>query len=1089
MYNRGTAALTNCTVSGNSAGIVGGGMYNGTFGNTTQAATATLTDCTVSGNSAGILGGGVYNSFSSGTSTLGNTIVAGNTASNSGHDAYGTFTSLGHNLIGETDGSGGWVGSDLTGSIASPLNPLLGSLANNGGPTRTMALLPGSPAIDAGNNSLIPSGVTTDQRGFDRIVNGTVDIGAFEFGALPPESIYVLDATAGGALSLSGNATINVSGSVVVDSSSSSAIKASGNAQVTAAAVLVAGGVSRSGNASVTKTGPPGSTGDPLAGLIAPTYSGTPVSEVLSGNSSATISQGVYSQITVSGNAHLIMNPGVYVIEGGGFSVSGNASVSGSGVTIYNTKNSGGTYGSIVLTGNGTLTPATSGQYAGVVIFQDRSNPKAITLSGNVMQGMGGTIYAADAQLVASGNSQIGSASHPVSIVVDTMTLSGNAIANTIGLSAPTGSVAYTPAQIRAAYGINDLSLDGTGQTIAIVDAYDDPSIFLALDAFDTQFGLTSSGPTLYQQYGPASSFLTVLNQNGQATSLPATDPSGAGTDNWEVEEALDVEWVHAMAPGAQIVLVEANSQSLSDLMSGVATAAAQPGVSVVSMSWGFAEGQQVFAADEAMYDSDFQVPGVTFVASTGDYGAADPEYPAYSPNVVSVGGTSLTLNGDNSYNSETGWGYQSASVGAFIGSGGGISQYEPEPAFQQGVQSTGFRTTPDVSLVADPATGAWIADPYNLDPSNPFEVVGGTSLSAPAWAGLLALVNQGSAAAGGSALNSSSPTEAQQALYSLPQNDYNVVSSGTNGYTAGAGYNLVTGLGTPVANLVVSDLVAYQSGTFVASGPTVGALQSTNLVNTGVAGSGTTNVFAVFDSLLDMGNGLGLGQSTVANPATATTLASASAATASQVPSMGFLAQGGHGLGLWTVSVTVTNSGWLGLMPNSPNEVTVIPITAGLGSRQPAGPMARVGVTTASAGHLTPSRRTEPSSALGVIPTRHDAGQLADPMLDDLARDSVLLLSRGRTTGGGTGLPNSWFAGATDTQPGQVEGGPDVPGFAPVSTDDLPGPAPAEQPAGFTARLAAILLAVGYWGHGAMVGTSRKRGAGRPAAKRALRR
>ena len=130
---------------------------------------------------------------------------------------------------------------------------------------------------------------------------------------------------------------------------------------------------------------------------------------------------------------------------------------------------------------------------------------------------------------------------------------------------------------------------------------------------------------------------------------------------------------------------------------------------------------------------ASFNVPGVTFVASTGDYGAADPEYPAFSPNVVAVGGTSLTLNADNSYNSETGWGYYSDAAGAFIGSGGGISLYEPEPAYQQGVQSTGNRTTPDVSLVADPATGAWIADPYNLDPSNPFEVVGGTSLSAPA--------------------------------------------------------------------------------------------------------------------------------------------------------------------------------------------------------------------------------------------------------------------------------------------------------------------------------------------------------------------
>ena len=264
-------------------------------------------------------------------------------------------------------------------------------------------------------------------------------------------------------------------------------------------------------------------------------------------------------------------------------------------------------------------------------------------------------------------------------------------------------------------------------------------------------------------------------------------------------------------SPRRQIILVEANSQSLSDLMASVATAASQPGVSVVSMSWGFAEGQAVFASDEATYDSVFNVPGVTFVASTGDYGAADPEYPAFSPNVVAVGGTSLTLNADNSYNSETGWGYYSDSAGAFIGSGGGISLYEPEPAYQQGVQSTGSRTTPDVSLVADPATGAWIADPYNLDPSNPFEVVGGTSLSAPAWAGLLALVNQGRAAAGESTLNSSSPTDTQQALYMLPQSDYNVITSGNNGYSAGAGYNLVTGLGTPVANLLVPDLVAYQ--------------------------------------------------------------------------------------------------------------------------------------------------------------------------------------------------------------------------------------------------------------------------------------
>ena len=283
--------------------------------------------------------------------------------------------------------------------------------------------------------------------------------------------------------------------------------------------------------------------------------------------------------------------------------------------------------------------------------------------------------------------------------------------------------------------------------------------------------------------------------------------------------------------------------------MAAVGTAAAQPGVSVVSMSWGFPEGQDVFAADEAAYDSTFQVPGVTFVASTGDYGAADPEYPAFSPYVVSVGGTSLSLNADNSYQSETGWGYNSSAAGMFIGSGGGISLYEPEPAYQAGVQSTGSRTTPDVSLVADPATGAWIADPYNLDPSDPFEIVGGTSLSAPAWAGLLALANQGRVAAGQSTLNSASPTEAQQALYSLPQNDYNVIASGTNGYTAHAGYNLVTGLGTPVANHLVSDLVAYAGPGTTYQGPKVAPLQDATRTDTGANNGGPINELNVFDS------------------------------------------------------------------------------------------------------------------------------------------------------------------------------------------------------------------------------------------------
>src|SRR5260221_5428384 len=118
---------------------------------------------------------------------------------------------------------------------------------------------------------------------------------------------------------------------------------------------------------------------------------------------------------------------------------------------------------------------------------------------------------------------------------------------------------------------------------------------------------------------------------------MPAADPNGG----WELETALDVEWAHAMAPGAQIVVVEANSQALADLMAGVVTAANQPGVSVVSMSWGFIEGLDVLAADEALYDGAFTTPAghtpVTFVASTGDFGSAVPEVPAVSPHVVAI--------------------------------------------------------------------------------------------------------------------------------------------------------------------------------------------------------------------------------------------------------------------------------------------------------------------------------------------------------------------------------------------------------------------------------------------------------------------
>src|SRR5262249_10872743 len=162
---------------------------------------------------------------------------------------------------------------------------------------------------------------------------------------------------------------------------------------------------------------------------------------------------------------------------------------------------------------------------------------------------------------------------------------------------------------------------------------------------------------------------------------------------DWSAETSLDVEWAHAVAPGAKILLVEAPSDSINDLMSAINYARQQAGVSVVSMSWGIPEGYLNPSAEKA-YDSYFTTPAghqaITFVAASGDSGAwYGADWPAISPNVLSVGGTTLRITtATGSYGSETAW----------SGSGGGVSTVETEPSYQQGVQSTGRRTGPDVA-------------------------------------------------------------------------------------------------------------------------------------------------------------------------------------------------------------------------------------------------------------------------------------------------------------------------------------------------------------------------------------------------------
>lgn len=353
----------------------------------------------------------------------------------------------------------------------------------------------------------------------------------------------------------------------------------------------------------------------------------------------------------------------------------------------------------------------------------------------------------------------------------------------TLMSTAPTG---ITPAQMRHFYAVDAIRFgstigDGTGQTIAIVDPYDDPNALNDLKSFDATFHLAD----------PQS--FTKVDENG-GTNLPSTDPAGPGSQTWEVEESLDVQWAHAIAPAANLILVEANSSNTSDLFQAVSTAASLPGVVAVSMSFG---GRTSFGASQQ--DSTFTTPaghnGVTFLAATGDNGAPGG-YPAFSPNVVAVGGTQITLGPGGSYGSEVGW----------SGSGGGFSRFEPEPSWQQSVQSSGERSIPDVSMDASPQSGVPIYDSYDFGTGSPWAKVGGTSLATPMWAGLIAIADQGRALAGMSSLDG--PTQTLPRLYNLASADFHDITSGFNGrYSAGPGYDEVTGLGTPVANLLVPDL------------------------------------------------------------------------------------------------------------------------------------------------------------------------------------------------------------------------------------------------------------------------------------------
>ncbi|MDE1764303.1 MAG: hypothetical protein KGH88_08680 [Thaumarchaeota archaeon] len=364
----------------------------------------------------------------------------------------------------------------------------------------------------------------------------------------------------------------------------------------------------------------------------------------------------------------------------------------------------------------------------------------------------------------------------------------------------------YDPQIIWNAYGFKNLTcshtattdwtdpnLCGHGQTIAIVDAYNDPNIASDLQTFDTQFGLPSC---------PAGSCLVKLEPQGNTKT----------NSGWVLETSLDVEWAHAVAPGAKIVLVEAANSYLNNLLSAVDAGVGQ-GAKQLSMSWGGSE-----FSSESSYDYHFNSKTTSFFASSGDSGSG-VEYPAASPFVVSVGGTTLNVDSSGNYIGETAW----------SGSGGGVSAYEPRPTYQNNFNPYGERAIPDVAYDADPNTGVAVYDSVTYNGQSGWFEVGGTSAGAPQWSAISAIANSGNANLASASFGISTALYgAASGAESNPQttpyiSNYHDVTTGSNGAcgsvcNAGSGYDEVTGLGSIQSNNLIPYLTPVPTPDFIIS-------------------------------------------------------------------------------------------------------------------------------------------------------------------------------------------------------------------------------------------------------------------------------
>nr|WP_315251730.1 S53 family peptidase [uncultured Duganella sp.] len=396
-------------------------------------------------------------------------------------------------------------------------------------------------------------------------------------------------------------------------------------------------------------------------------------------------------------------------------------------------------------------------------------------------------------------------------------------------LATSTTVVTYTPAQIRAAYGLPALPASytglsatqaaqlGAGQTIYIVDAMHNPNVAAELSAFNSKFGLPAC--TTKTIAATASLPLATASSSGCELSIVYSTASGGMTataptydSGWATEIALDVQWAHATAPLARIVLIESASASYSDLLGGVRLAN-NLGAGVVSMSFGGSE-----TSSTSSVDSVFSGANMTYLAATGDSGAA-VSWPSVSAKVLAVGGTTLSYNGAGA-RSEVVW----------SSTGGGVSSYVATPAYQSsavpGMGSATRRTVADVAFNADPNSGQYVAIIPSGSSSVTWSSVGGTSLATPQWAGLVAIANALRAVNGKAAL--AAPHAALYTNISTVAGTYASVfkdiTSGSHGSCSACsgetGYDQATGLGTPNGDALLSTL----SGLTVQTAPVVTA-------------------------------------------------------------------------------------------------------------------------------------------------------------------------------------------------------------------------------------------------------------------------